>query len=710
VTTSSIIRGRAATVARRTVLVAAGFAMMLTAPGGAEVSLPGSGAPVPSFRPDAYAPAPAAAAMPALDNRSTGSVPAMTADASAPRDVGRLSTGLEALNKGDLSTARRVRDSLSANSIDHEILAWAIALAGGGVSSREIASARAELSGWPGQRALRRNFERAIASEKPSADAVVRAFGNASAATFDGAVVLARAHLARGDRQAARAAFAPWWHKEKLEAPQEVSLMREFGAVLTRADHRVRMEQMLHIERVNSALRVAKAAGAERLADAWGAVLRKERNAGKLLDAVPRGERGAGWVFAKSRHLRWAGKYKEAAEVMLTAPTDAASLVDPDAWWIERRVLSRELLDLGDVRTAYRLAAAHAAESPSMQVDAEFHAGWFALRGLRDANTASRHFQKIASTAEGAISLSRAHYWMGRAAEEGAGGDSRGHYERAARYGTTFYGQLAAARLGRNAISAAYPSPTQADRLAFENRRAVQAIRRLEAARQTRLADMLYRDLAAELTSPGELALLAVMAERRGDHHLALRVGKTAASRGIDVGALSHPVGAIPGSARISGAGKALAYAIARQESEFNTGAVSSAGARGLLQLLPGTAKDMARTAGLGYSAQKLVTDPGYNATLGAHYLSDQLSRFDGSYVLTFAGYNAGPSRAAEWVKRYGDPRGKDIDTIVDWIERIPFTETRNYVQRVMENYQVYKMRLSGSVDVTADLVRGRRG
>ncbi len=705
VITRSPTRGRAASAARKTVLAAAGVALLLTAPGAAEIVLPGDSAPVPAARPTAYAPA--------LDPSSTGSVGALAAargDSAAPRDVGRLKTALDALAKGDLSSARRVGETLRHGSLDHQIVAWAIALGGGDATSGEIASAMSELAGWPGQRALRRNFERALAKERQGAAAVISAFGRSAPQTLDGATVLARAQLAAGNAAAARAAIAPFWRREKLEAQQEVALMREFSGVLTRADHRARMEQMLHADRVNSALRVAKAAGAENLAQAWGAVARKDRNAGKLLDAVPRGERGAGWIFAKARHLRWAGKYREAAELMLTAPTDAASLVDPDAWWIERRVLSRELLDLGDAKTAYRLAAAHAAESPAMQADAEFHAGWYALRGLRDAKAAARHFQKIAATAEGAISLSRAWYWTGRAAEAGAGGDARAHYQRAAHYGTTFYGQLAAARLGRNTISAEYPSPSQSDRLAFENRRAVQAIRRLEAAGHNRHAGMLYRDLAGELTSTGELALLAVMAERRGDHHLALRVGKIAAARGLDVGALSHPLGAIPGSASISGAGKALAYAIARQESEFNTSAVSSAGARGLLQLLPGTAKDMARTAGLAYSAQKLVTDPGYNATLGAAYLSDQLARFDGSYVLTFAGYNAGPNRAAEWVKRYGDPRGKDVDAIVDWIERIPFTETRNYVQRVMENYQVYKMRLSGRVDVTADLIGGRRG
>ncbi len=257
-------------------------------------------------------------------------------------------------------------------------------------------------------------------------------------------------------------------------------------------------------------------------------------------------------------------------------------------------------------------------------------------------------------------------------------------------------------------LNVAYPRPSAADRRNFANREAVSAIERLQEAGYDRYADTLYRDLAGQLTSPGELALLAALAEKQGNHFMALKVGKIAGARGIDVGALSHPLGVIPDSANISGSVKALAYAIARQESEFNISAVSSAGARGLLQLMPGTARQLAKKAGMTFSQTRLTTDAGYNATLGAAFLGEQLGRFNGSYVLTFAGYNAGPNRAAQWVAKYGDPRGKDLDAVVDWIERIPYTETRSYVQRVMENYEVYKMRISGKYDIVGDLVNGR--
>jgi soluble lytic murein transglycosylase len=653
-----------------------------------------------------------------------GSVTAILAvpDAGEIAARGRLlplQFGLDALSRGKVASARSIRDGLPAGSLDRHILAWAIAMDGGpAIPSGDIAEAAIAMPDWPGAAALRRNSERALYREDPDARRVIAIFGSSQPRTLDGVILLARAHVTLGQIGAARTTLSPFWRTVKLEAPEEQRIIREFGAVLTPEDHRWRMERMLHAERISAAERVAKLAGAEPLAKAWAAVIRNEKKAADLLKAVPADMRSAGYYFAAARYLRRKEKFAEAAELMLMAPTEAAALADPDAWWLERRVLSRELVDAGDMKLAYRIAAAHAAESPVEAADAEFHAGWYAFRGLNDATTGAEHFARIADLASGSISLARAYYWLGRTIEAGARidteqgptkpGDAKSYYEKAAAFGTTFYGQLAADRIGGKTLNVAYPEPTALDRDRFERRETARAIRLLERCGYQKMADTLYRALAEELTVPAELALLAAMADSRGNHVLALKVGKIAAGRGLDIGALSHPVGAIPADAEISASGKALAYAIARQESEFNVAAVSHAGARGLLQLLPGTAKSVAKKAGLAYSMDKLTTDAGYNATLGAAFLGEQLGRFDGSYVLTFVGYNAGPGRARQWIRRYGDPRGQDVDAVVDWIERIPFAETRSYVQRVMENYQVYKMRLSGTFDIESDLVRGR--
>lgn len=628
---------------------------------------------------------------------------------SAPADATQLKGGLEALAKGDIATARALRDRLPEGSLDRHLLAWAIATGGGSsVPSADIASAADMLPGWPGALAMRKNSERAFLRENPDPLTVIEAFGATRPLTSEGVILLSRAHVATGNADAARAVLAPFWRTEKLDARREERIIREFGAVIPRAVHRFRMERMLYAERVASARRVADLAGAGELADAWASVIGGDKRAAALLAAVPPEQRSAGYLFAEAKHLRRREKFTAAAAIMMKAPKERAALVDPDAWWVERRVLSREFADLGDLKTAYRIAADHSAESPVPAADAEFHAGWYALRGLSDAGLAARHFSRLAEVAKGPISLSRAWYWAGRAAEAGGPGDAEAYFRKAAAHGTTFYGQLAAQRIGAGKIDVAPPEPSAADRVNFARREAASAIERLEECGESGLADRLYRELAAEISSPGELALLTAMAERRGDHFLALKVGKIAASLGLDVGALSHPVGAIPAEADFSKAGEALAYAVARQESEFNVGAVSGAGARGLLQLMPGTAREVAKKAGMAYSPARLTSDAAYNATLGAAYLDEQLGRFKGSYLLTFIGYNAGPRRALEWIRRYGDPRGKDIDTVVDWIEHIPFTETRSYVQRVMENYQVYKMRLSGRFDIVGDLIDGR--
>ncbi|MCV3210396.1 lytic transglycosylase domain-containing protein [Mesorhizobium sp. YC-39] len=630
-------------------------------------------------------------------------------DTSPTASITRLKSGLDALAANDIARARQVRESLPANSLDRHILAWAIALYGGDqVPSGDIADAAKMLPAWPGTMALRENSERALYRENPAPQVVVQAFGGSQPRTPEGVVILARSYLALGNAKAARSVLSPFWRTEKLEARDEAAIVQEFGKLIPAADHRYRMERMFYADRVNSALRVAGLAGAQQLADAWAAAAKGDKNTARLLKAVPAAQRSAGYLFAEAEYLRKQDKFSDAAAVVMQAPADRDALVDPDAWWVERRVLSRELVDQGDMKTAYKIVAAHAAESAANAAEAEFHAGWYALRGLNDPDTAAKHFARIADLAQGPMSLSRAYYWLGRTAEAGGPGSAKDYFTRAATYGTTFYGQLAGERVGRRSLNIAYPQPSAADRQNFAGREAVSAIKRLQEAGYERYADTLYRDLAGQLTSPGELALLAMMAEKQGNHFLALKVGKIAGARGIDVGALSHPLGVIPDSANISGSGKALAYAIARQESEFNIGAVSSAGARGLLQLMPGTAKQLAKKAGMTFSQARLTTDAGYNATLGAAFLGEQLGRFNGSYVLTFAGYNAGPNRAAQWVAKYGDPRGKDVDAVVDWIERIPYTETRSYVQRVMENYEVYKMRISGKYDIVGDLVNGR--
>jgi soluble lytic murein transglycosylase len=655
----------------------------------------------------------ASAAVPANASAFTASIAAMAPRVDAVSPIrGELKEGLQALSDRNPRKARGIREGMMPGSLDRNILTWAIALQGGSdVPAAEIALAARHLSGWPGMKTLRVNSEKALYREAPPAAEVIAAFRASEPESPEGAMALARAYVATGEVGRAKQLIAKVWREERLDESTERAVLKTFGTLLTRADHKFRMDKLLYASRVGDAARVADLAGARQLHAARAAVIRGDANAGTLLAAVPQAQRAdPGYQHALVERYRKSSRIDEAAEILMRAPRDAATLVDPDAWWNERRIVARDLLDLGKNQLAYRVAATHSAESATEAAEAEFHAGWIALRFLNDPRTASAHFASILESSSRPLSVSRGYYWLARAAEAGGPGNAGNYYAQAAQFGATYYGQLAAAKLGRRPGAIEFPRASDADRQRFEQREAVRAIRRLEQIGSNWRADGLYRSLADELTSPGELALLSVMAERRGDHHLVLEVGKKAYWRGIDAPALAFPIGVIPASANISASGKALAYAIARQESAFNPAAKSPAGALGLLQLMPGTAKAVAAKVGVGYSASRLTSDPAYNAALGAHFLGEQISAFDGSYVLTFVAYNAGPRRAREWIERFGDPRGKSLDQVIDWVERIPFSETRSYVQRVMENYQVYKMRLGAQFDIEKDLRLGRTG
>lgn len=622
---------------------------------------------------------------------------------------GSLKQGLEALRKGDTERALAIRAGLSAGSLDRKILAWSIALSGQkNLLSGEISAIAKDLRHWPGQKAMSQNAEKALSRENLSASQIINIFGSKQPTTVEGAIALSRAYLISGHKTRANKIIAPFWRNKTLNKKTETEILKKVGSTLTRADHRFRMHRLLYNERVRAAERIASKAEQSSLTKARAAVIRKQSNAGRLLEAVaPSSKQDTAYLFARIEHARRSGNYTKAAKLLLTAPRDQRLLFDPDEWWVERRIVSREMLELGNYKLAYRIAAEHSAQSAVDIIDAEFHAGWYALRFLKDASTARRHFARLLNHATRPISQSRGHYWMARAS---SGDSAISHYRKAAQHAGTFYGQLAARKLGVKKLNIKRATPSDTDRHSYKSRELVRAMKRLEAIGSGWRADSIYRHLALTLNSPGEIAILAADAERKGDYSLSLQIGKLAHGRGFKVDTLSWPLGAIPGSAKIGNAGRALSYSIARQESAFNKRAVSPANARGLLQLLPGTAKAVARKKGLKYSYKRLTSDAAYNATLGASYLSEQLGNFDNSYILTFAGYNAGPRRVDEWIERFGDPRGKPLNEVIDWVEKIPFKETRSYVQRILENYQVYKTRISGSaLNIEQDLRRGRR-
>ena len=624
-----------------------------------------------------------------------------------------LKLALKFLDNGDPAAATVAAYALP-DPIDIKIVDWLVATSGSdAVPASRILTISQKLHDWPGQGLLRLRYEQAVAREDLAPADVIKALGASPPSSDSATIALAQAYVANGRPKDAVALVRSFWRTEDISQANEKTVLSEFGDLLTAADHKARMDRLLYEGRSDEALRVAALLGKDQIALAKAVVstIKNRKTAYKELTALPGSVRDDPLaLYSRIQALRRAEKTDDAANLILSAPRDAGKLVDPDAWWIERRLISRALIEDGEAKLAYRVVTGHSAESATYRAEAEFHAGWYALEFLHDPTTAANHFAEIATISTMPLSLSRAEYWMGRAAA--AAGDKAGatvHFKRAGAYPTTFYGQLALARLGNTQLRLSQPPAPGTDaRDRFANRELVKVIRHLEAAGRESSVGLFYRHLADTLKDPAEISLLAAMAATDGQYQTALQIGKTAAVRGMPVETLAFPTSAIPAATKTPKVEKSVVYAIARQESAFNPAAISRAGARGLLQLMPTTAKQVAKNLGMPYSKTRLTSDAAYNATLGAAHLGDLVDDFGGSYVLTFAAYNAGASRVAQWVKQHGDPRDPKID-VVDWIEMIPFTETRNYVQRVMENLQVYRARLGEpALVIEADLRRGK--
>jgi soluble lytic murein transglycosylase len=317
--------------------------------------------------------------------------------------------------------------------------------------------------------------------------------------------------------------------------------------------------------------------------------------------------------------------------------------------------------------------------------------GWIALRFLSDPATAIRHFAHIDDGMTDPLALARASYWRGRAAEAaGQRAEMQAQYEAAARHPTAYYGQLARARLGLDDVAVVRPPPDPADGNANELLHAANILFQIG---EGDLALSFVSDLAEESGDPAVIAGLGKLTAHYNDAQAMLLVGKAAQARGLPMDHYAFPDIGVPNYSPVGGRlDRCIVYAIVRTESGFDQGDMSSAKAVGLMQVTPGAGRDTAKRFGVAYDWNRLVSDPVYNTQLGAGEISALLKDYRGSFILTFAGYNAGRGRVDQWIAQHGDPRDPRVDA-VDWVERIPFAETRNYVQRVMENLEVYRKR-----------------
>jgi soluble lytic murein transglycosylase len=566
---------------------------------------------------------------------------------------------------------------------------------------------------WPGIAVLRRRIEEKLWQGRHDVR-TIRGFVAGEPVSVAGRLALAQAEMKEGNRANADSRVRAVWRSAQLSADIESAVLTAFPGVLTRADHVARMDRRIGARDFGAAMRAAKHVGDDHVAivKACSSAEAKPAKAAAALNDVPGGARSdLGYALCRvHRYLRNdlpganVGGHvvtpKEdlmaAARLVLAASPEDLQRQDTDEWWRERRVLARKLLDAGDAQTAYRVAhEAAVPANPYYRADFHFMPGWIALRFLNDPSTALSHFSRVDEGTSDPIVLARAAYWRGRALE--AAGQHKGmraQYELAARFPTAYYGQLARARLGLGEIAALRPPPGPAPDVAAE---LVHAANILYKIGEKSLVRSFVTDLAEESNSAATIAALGQLTAQHDDAQSMFLMGKAALARGLALDQYAFPAIGVPSVNPVGGkVERCIVYSIVRTESAFDQRDKSAAKAVGLMQVTPEAGRDTAKRFGLTYDWNRLVSDPVYNTQMGTAEIAALLKDYRGSYILTFAGYNAGRGRVSQWLTQHGDPRDPKVDA-VDWVERIPFSETRNYVQRVMENLQVYRARFGAS-------------
>ncbi|HEX5775668.1 MAG TPA: lytic transglycosylase domain-containing protein [Caulobacteraceae bacterium] len=628
-------------------------------------------------------------------------------------DAVNLRMALASAKQGQTGAALAARSAIS-DPVARKIATWAIVDAvPDQLSFYEVDNARKDLAGFPRHSKRQAAAEKKLATSGLDANRIILWFGGTEPETAEGAMALATAYRSAGRAAEGAQLARRFWREKTFEADIQRQFLARFGDVLTVDDHVARADMLLYgsqgpaaRDMVNLLPEPHRSAAEARLALRAGSYDANER-LGRL---TPAQQAQPGVAFERAAYLREKGLDALALSLVSNfgkPPTQEAA----ERIWTERRRLINAALKSGNNRAAYQVAATAGMTTGVDAAEAEFYAGWIALTRLKDAQTAARHFAGIEAAGGSPITMGRAHYWKGRAAE--AMGDqiaAKTHYGEGAKHLTTFYGQLAAEKVGMTTLNLGKdPVITAADRARFDSRESVRAARILTQIEDRDTLRVFILHIDDELPTEAELALLVDMAKAAGDSELGMRVVRAGAQRDLILPERGYPVINPPYVA--GGAEPAFVLSISRQESNFYPYARSSADARGMMQLLPSTAQTVARKVGESYSVDRLY-EPTYNMKLGSSFLGDLVNRFSGSYLMAAAGYNAGPGRPPQWASFCGDPRGAATDPL-DFIECIPFSETRNYVMRTLETTQVYRARLAGGstpLRLSQDLNRGSYG
>jgi soluble lytic murein transglycosylase len=627
----------------------------------------------------------------------------------SPEDVETLESALELVRTRNFAAADSMKSGLS-NPVARKIVTWAIINNDGQniYSFAALDGARRDLWGWP------RETKRQIAAEKMiglsgmTGQQVVDWFNGSPPETIEGAVALINAQQAVGNVEEASQLAKTWWRTKTFDAMAQASFQQAFGRYLTQDDTIARVNCLIIntqsgssqairdlLPNVNEHTRaVANAALALRTGAAGSDAL--------YTSALALDPRNKALAFARAKYLSGKGLEPLGYPILADLPPASMSPEAAGQLYAVRLAYFKSALKAKDYRAAYNAMKGGGFEAGESKAEAEFFAGWMALLKLNDTNAAVEHFHNLATAGTSPITQGRANYWLGRAYEKrdnpGLNGinpdstEAQKYYAKGGQYVYAFYGQLAAEKAGIKTISIGKdPIPTAADRQRFESRDTIRAARILASIGQIDMFRQIVLATSLVLPNAEEEALLVDLTARYDTQFIAMKVARNSMQRGFYLPERAYPLRAIPD---VPSPEKAFVLAITRQESGFDPKVRSHANARGMMQLIPSTAKAVARRLGQSYNDSRLY-EPEFNMSLGAYHLGELVTRFDGSYIMAAAAYNAGPSRMSRWVNDCGDPRGPNADPL-SFIECHPFNETRNYMMRVTENVHVYRARLGG--------------
>ena len=628
--------------------------------------------------------------------------------AQATMDASAATSILAAARSGGGARVRAILDE-ATDPLTRKIALWALADASPEFLSWDQAdAARRDLMAWPRPARRQAAAEKLIEHSPLDPPAIVAWFGKEAPTTPQGAMALTEALRRTGRAELAAEVIRHAWRTLTFDTLDQEAMLGRFGALLTPEDHVAREDFLLYGAQGPAAqdmLRLLPVTE-QAVAQARMAVRRGDIAAQAMIEALPAADQTRpGLVFERVMALRDRGDMLGALSLIPYLPAVLPDEHAAEKLW-KRGSLMVQALQAGDTNTAYQVAARSGLTTGADAASAEFYAGWIALARMKNAPLADEHFFRLQQAGESPLTQSRALYWRGRAAE--AEGDlvaAQLFYEQAATYYTTFYGQLAGTKTGKTELVLGRDPAVTADGLArFEARDSVRAARLFARSGNNDALRTFVLGLSETLPTGAEEAMLVDLARGYGDQDLSMRVVRNAAKRGFIMPERGYPVRPAPSAPMAAEA--PLVLSITRQESSFDPSARSGVGARGMMQLMPATAEQVARRSGLGWGS---LDDPDFNMKVGSVYLGQLVDQFSGSYVMAAAAYNAGPSRPTQWAAICGDPRATSTDPL-DFIECIPFSETRDYVMRVMESTEVYRARLNGGsapLTLAADLKRG---